>query len=240
MRRKLWLGRWLFIVLIPMLLLVACERPLQEESDLTLEPDTLDGETLPGYPGAETPVAPGLLPTPTVSTPGGEGAEGEPPPGGEGEATAEPAAGAEPTPAGDVIHTVVAGDTLGDLATQYGVTVEAIAEANDLPDVHTLEVGQQLLIPLSGETTGAEEPVGEEPPAEEESGDEEPTPVAEEPAPAEERVHIVGPGDTLFRIGQQYGFTIDELAAYNELANPDRLEVGQEIRIPPEGYTVEP
>lgn len=228
--RPVW---WLIFFLIPLLVLAACERPLQEESDLTLEPSAPEGETLPGYPGAETPAAPGLLPTPTASVPGAGEQEGEPSPGADGEATAE-AVQAEPTPAGDIIHTVVAGDTLGDLATQYGVTVEAIAEANDLPDVHTLEVGQQLLIPLSGDTGGEE-------PAQEETAGEEPTGEEEEPAPpAEEQVHTVGAGDTLFRIGQLYGFTIEELATYNELVNPDRLEIGQQIRIPPEGYTVDP
>lgn len=70
-------------------------------------------------------------------------------------------------------------------------------------------------------------------------------PPAEAPAPEEpaapdqgaastgETVHIVQPGENLYRIGLQYGFTYQELAAYNGIANPDRLEVGQEIRIPP-------
>lgn len=236
MTQKLSSSSWLIIVLLLALLLVACERPLQDETDLTVEPSAPDGETLPGYPGAETPAVPGLLPTPTSSAPGAETGDGEEAPAGGVEATAEPGVQADPTPAGDVVHTVIAGDTLGDLATRYGITVEAIAAANDLPDVHTLEVGQQLLIPLSGETAGGEE-AGELPGGEEGSGEEA---AGEEPAPAEERVHTVQPGDTLFRIGQQYGFTIEELVAYNSLANPDRLEVGQQIRIPPDGYTVEP
>lgn len=234
MRQKSLPVVWLLIALFLTLFLVACERPLQDEADLTLEPSGPAEGTLPAYPGAETPVVPGLLPTPTQSAPGA--GEGEQTPGAEG-TSAAPAA--EPTPSGPVIHTVVAGDTLGDLATQYGVTVEDIAAANDLPDVHTLEVGQQLLIPIGGLT---EEGQGEEPAGEETGGEEaqatEPAPT--EPAPAEERVHIVAPGDTLFRIGQQYGFTIEELATYNSIANPDRLEVGQQIRIPPEGYTIEP
>jgi LysM repeat protein len=58
------------------------------------------------------------------------------------------------------------------------------------------------------------------------------------PPPAEEQVHIVQAGDNLYRIGLRYGFTIQELVTYNNLANPDRLEIGQQIRIPPEGYTV--
>lgn len=71
----------------------------------------------------------------------------------------------------------------------------------------------------------------------------EPTPEAPAPeAPAEpeqqtsptgEIIHIVVAGDNLYRIGLRYGFTYQELAAYNSIANPDRLEIGQQIRIPP-------
>lgn len=233
MKQRLPSTPWFIMVLVLGLFLVACERPLQDPAELTVEPIAPDDEeTLPAYPGLETPAAPGLLPTPTSSAPGEETGQEEqaPPEGGETGETA-PEEGQEQEPAGDVIHTVVAGDTLGDLANRYGVSVEDIAAANGLSDVHTLEVGQQLVIPLGGETGAAEEPVEE--PAEEAEGG------AEESPAAEERVHIVSPGDTLFRIGQQYGFTVDELVAYNNLANPDRLDVGDEIRIPPEGYTIE-
>lgn len=234
MKQRLPSTPWFILVLVLGLLLAACERPLQDPAELTVEPTINGEEELPAYPGAETPAAPGLLPTPTSSTPGTETGEGEQPPAEEGgeETQATPQAPEEAEPAGDVIHTVVAGDTLGDLANRYGVSVEDIAAANDMPDVHTLEVGQQLVIPLGGETGAEEEAPAEEPAQEAEGGEE------ESPA-AEERVHTVQAGETLFRIGQQYGFTVDELVAYNELANPDRLDVGDEIRIPPEGYTIE-
>jgi len=45
----------------------------------------------------------------------------------------------------------VAGDTLSALAKQYGTTVEAIVEANDLEDPSLIVVGQVLNIPV-GET----------------------------------------------------------------------------------------
>ena len=50
----------------------------------------------------------------------------------------------EPTP---IIHTLQAGDTLIGLARQYGVTVQAIQEANGVTDPRGLLVGQQLIIP---------------------------------------------------------------------------------------------
>lgn len=61
----------------------------------------------------------------------------------------------------------------------------------------------------------------------------EPTqPPAPTAAPTGEQIHIVAPGDNLFRIGLRYGFTAQELAAYNGIPNVDRIYVGQEIRIP--------
>jgi LysM repeat protein len=44
-------------------------------------------------------------------------------------------------------YTVQAGDTLGKIAADFRVSVEAIAEANDLEDVNVLEIGQVLAIP---------------------------------------------------------------------------------------------
>ncbi|MBI3796414.1 MAG: M23 family metallopeptidase [Deltaproteobacteria bacterium] len=43
----------------------------------------------------------------------------------------------------------------------------------------------------------------------------------------------VRPGDTLSEIGQRYGVSYQEIARYNTIANPDKLEVGQRLRIPP-------
>lgn len=46
------------------------------------------------------------------------------------------------------------------------------------------------------------------------------------------RVHVVRSGDTLWQIAQQYGVTVNQLLAINHLANPNRLTVGQIIKIP--------
>jgi LysM repeat protein len=62
----------------------------------------------------------------------------------------------------------------------------------------------------------------------------EPTaPPAQETSPTGEIIHTVQAGENLFRIGLRYGFTVAELAAYNGIANPNVLSVGQQIRIPP-------
>jgi LysM repeat protein len=45
------------------------------------------------------------------------------------------------------MHRVEAGESVASIAQRYGVTPEAIAEANDLPDANLINVGQELLIP---------------------------------------------------------------------------------------------
>jgi murein DD-endopeptidase MepM/ murein hydrolase activator NlpD len=45
-------------------------------------------------------------------------------------------------------------------------------------------------------------------------------------------VHEVRPGENLYRIGKAYGISHRELARVNDLANPDRVEVGQRLFIP--------
>ena len=42
----------------------------------------------------------------------------------------------------------------------------------------------------------------------------------------------VSPGDTLYRIAQECGTTVSTLARHNNIANPNRIEVGQRIAMP--------
>ncbi|WP_230976676.1 M23 family metallopeptidase [Pseudothauera rhizosphaerae] len=52
--------------------------------------------------------------------------------------------------------------------------------------------------------------------------------------------HVVQPGETLMAISRLYGQSVADLVAWNGLANPDQISVGQEIRVaPPEGAVAE-
>jgi LysM repeat protein len=42
---------------------------------------------------------------------------------------------------------VVAGETLTGIAARYGVTVNAIADANSITDAGLIQVGERLVIP---------------------------------------------------------------------------------------------
>jgi len=44
-------------------------------------------------------------------------------------------------------YVVQAGDTLGEIATQFGVSLEALAAANGISNIDVIEVGMLLVIP---------------------------------------------------------------------------------------------
>lgn len=52
--------------------------------------------------------------------------------------------------------------------------------------------------------------------------------------------YTVRPGDTLYRIGLEHGQSWRDLAAWNQLTNPDRIEVGQVLRVVPPSAAAEP
>jgi LysM repeat protein len=49
-------------------------------------------------------------------------------------------------------------------------------------------------------------------------------------------VHVVAGGENLSTIARRYGMTLQELAAYNGIVNPNLVFVGQKIQIPGSGY----
>jgi len=108
---------------------------------------------------------------------------------------------------GGNIHVVQAGDTLATIAARYGVTAEAIQQANGIsgPNVNT---GQQLVIPEGAPSA---------------DGPTEPTPYSS---------YTVKRGDSLFRISLIFGVTVDDLLLANDLANPNAVYPGLELRIP--------
>jgi LysM repeat protein len=210
----------LSLAILVMFSLVACERPLQEDIEQVpsadapalLIPDVqLDGiYSEPRPPLINKLTIPNGYPEP----------DKEP-----GLTSGVPAEGITvvPDPVNLVFHEVQSGDILVNIARQYDVTVEEIVAANNLPSADVLEIGQRLIIPAEGF-------VASEAPA-----------VVPAAAPAEEpsiiiesadQIHTVQSGDNLYRIALLYGCGFSELATYNNLTNPDSLEVGQEILIP--------
>jgi len=113
-------------------------------------------------------------------------------------------------------YTVRWGDTLFSIAQRFGVTVDAIKQANGLTS-DLITVGQELTIP--GATIPPEPEPGAPPPP--------PEPGAPPFAPGRPGIHIVQPGENLFRIALRYDTTVECLAEANHIINPWFIYVGQ-------------
>jgi LysM repeat protein len=105
-------------------------------------------------------------------------------------------------------YTVRWGDTLFSIAEKFDTTVDAIKDANGLTS-DFITVGQELIVPGAGMPS--------------EPG---------RPSEGNPSVHIVQPGENLFRIALRYGTTVDAMAEANHIVNPWFIYVGQELRIP--------
>ncbi|MFQ5856816.1 MAG: LysM peptidoglycan-binding domain-containing protein [Anaerolineae bacterium] len=114
------------------------------------------------------------------------------------------------------IHTVESGDTLIAIALDYGATLEAILEANDLSEDDLLQIGQELIIPLDAEIDL-------------------PTATATRLPSTGFNVitHTIEAGDTLLGIALQYDSTVSDVMEANGLSNPEEiLRIGQVLVIP--------
>ncbi len=101
-------------------------------------------------------------------------------------------------------HTVTAGQTLFSIAQSYGLSIQELAAANGIVNTNVLAVGEELVIPAPGTVV----------------------------IPETASVHIVRYGDTMFNIAQRYGLTVEALALHNNISNINRIDIGQEIKIP--------
>ncbi len=127
------------------------------------------------------------------------------------------------------LYSVQAGDNLYRIALDNSTTVEQMRNAN--PSLSgenpVLQIGQELQLPnCSGEDTLQ---VDEPPQPTEVPGS---IDTATQPAAGGEETYVVRPGDTLFIIAQRLGTTVNALQQANQLADPNRLSVGQVLIIP--------
>ncbi len=116
-------------------------------------------------------------------------------------------------------HTIEAGETLYRLTQKYGVTVDAICEANPGLSATNFKAGQVITIPArnsDGETVT--------------------TPVQPLKSTPKKKtwqdMHKVEKGETLFSIAKLYGLTENELLAENPDINPKKLKRGSFLFIP--------
>ena len=205
-------------------------------------------------PATVTPTPTAIAPTvsaPTAAPPTIEAATALPLPTTALEATAAPSPTPElptptasPTPGGERIHVVQAGENLYLIGLLYVLSWVAIAEYNGITDPNTITVGQELRIPPSPTATAtpetetradAQQSAGQTPStvadvAQPAAGETQPVAIQESAPP----VVTVAAGDTLYGISRQYGVDWAQLAEANGLATPNQLYPGQLLKIPPD------
>ncbi len=104
-------------------------------------------------------------------------------------------------------YTVRMGDTLSEIAINYGVTVDGLVASNGLSRSDRIYIGQILNVPEAGATA--------------------------RPYPAQAAVsHRVKSGETLSEIALKYGVTVHSLAVANGISNPARIYIGMILSIP--------
>jgi LysM repeat protein len=109
----------------------------------------------------------------------------------------------EDEPASDeyVVHP---GDTLTDIATKFGTTVQALAALNGLTDADHILTGTELTVPSVAKTASVEA----------------------------SRTYEVEPGDTLWGIARSLGIPTASLEELNGLAPDAQIVAGTELQLP--------
>ena len=109
----------------------------------------------------------------------------------------------------NIEYRVRSGDTLYAIAQRYNVTVEVLSLNNGISDVNRIWAGQVLKIPKERQSPSL-------------------------PLP-KLLAHRVLAGDTLTKIAQRNNVTVEALTKANGISDPNRIGVGQVLKIPQEG-----
>ncbi len=157
-------------------------------------------------------------------------------------------------------YTIQLGDTLASIARQFGVSVAALLQANGIANADLIWVGQKLIVPaLDGSGSAGQAPTAPTAAATQQrpavplpstphaGATDAPQPTATpqpaqapaakptaEPAPAvvNPKIHVVQAGDTLSKIAQKYGVSVEALVSANGLGSADLIGVGVRLIIP--------
>ncbi len=111
-----------------------------------------------------------------------------------------------PPPPTQTYYIVRYGDTLASIARYFGTTVWTIAQANNIQNINWIYAGMYLTIPSGGYP----------------------------PPPPQQNVitYVIRPGDTLSSIASAFGTTVQAIASYNSIWNPNYIYWGMVIQIP--------
>lgn len=110
-----------------------------------------------------------------------------------------------------VIHIVEPQETLFSISKQYNVRIAELKNWNDL-EGNNLSTGQELTIYPS------------------ETADQNEESIVVEQETRQNSYYVVKSGDTLYRIAQQHGMSVDELKSLNDLSS-NSISIGQQLTV---------
>lgn len=150
----------------------------------------------------------------------------------------------DPPPPETVTYTVAEGDTLLGIALRFGVDLETLAAANELPSVDLIRAGDQLQVSLWSRPAAAAAP-GSAPipraasqtpaaqPATAPTLAVEQAPSAAPSRPTAPLTYEVAPGDTVSVIAERFGVDTETIVGANSLSSADRIRIGDQLTVLP-------
>lgn len=120
---------------------------------------------------------------------------------------------------GYATYVVARGDTLKSLASRFGTSMDVLASLNGIYNYNLIYEGQRLTVP-SGNAV----------------------PVTPPPPPSSGKTYVVQKGDTLRKIADRIGVSVNDILAVNpQIINPNKIYAGQVINLPAAAsyYTVQ-
>ena len=106
------------------------------------------------------------------------------------------------------VHIVQPGETLSEIAKQYGTTVASLRQLNSLQDANFVWYGQRLVIDQGGSV------------------------IAEPQLAGGYQLYRVKAGDSLSKLARRYGLSVTQLAQINGISPLRWLYSGQQLRLP--------
>lgn len=110
--------------------------------------------------------------------------------------------------AANEVHIVQPGETLSEIAKQYGTTVSSLRQLNSLQDANFVWYGQRLVVDQGGSL------------------------FAEPQSAGGYQLYRVKAGDSLTKLARRYGLSVTQLAQINGISPLRWLYSGQQLRLP--------
>jgi LysM repeat protein len=128
------------------------------------------------------------------------------------------------------VHIVQPGETLSEIAEQYGATVADLQALNDLPDADFVWYGQRLLIQPADPPAPDPQTAAAQTPAPQPATTDPPAPDPD--SAGDYQLYTAQPGDTLFLLAGKHGISLSKLMSINGFTSEDWIQIGQELLVP--------